>query len=80
MKFEEAKKELKNLADGKYHYIHYELEEFSSGRMKAICCLYIDPRILVKAPTWDEALKLMNRRLGNPEEVDLSEMPGEEKE
>lgn len=78
MRFEEAKKELKKLANGKYHSLKYSLTEFSKGTIEATCDLYIDPGILVSAPTWAEALKLINRKLGEPGVVDLSEMPGEE--
>ena len=79
MTFNEAKSELKKLAEGKYHNISYELTEDRRGGLEAQCHLYIDPRISSHGKTWEDALKKMRVELGlEALEVDLSEAPGEE--
>jgi len=78
MTFERAKDELKKLADGRYHAIQYQLIEDAKGSLRAECYLYIDSRISVIAPTWNEALIGMRRRLGLMPEVSLIEMPMKE--
>jgi len=81
MDFMAAKAELKKLANGKYHTIRYWLTEFASGKLEAECELYIDPQISSLGPTWEEALNKIKIKLGlGVKEIDLSEIPGEEKE
>ena len=80
MRFLEAKDELKKLAGGKYHNIGYELTEDRTGGLRAECHLYIDPRISSHGKTWEDALNKMKIELGLDEfEIDLSEVPEEEK-
>jgi hypothetical protein len=79
MTFLEAKDELKKLAEGKFHSIEYKLTEYKSGRLENECELYIDPCISTSGLTWREALDKMKQTLGIKTEVDLSEIPGEER-
>ena len=56
MKFDEAKAKLAEIADGKYHSLSYELNEYSSGELKVVCQVYIADLDYCKASTWQEAL------------------------
>lgn len=77
MTFEEAKNELKKVANGKYHSIDYQLTEFESGKIESKCTVYINPRISASDLTWNEALAKLVKKLGK-DKIDLSEIPGEE--
>ena len=78
MTFKEAKDQLKNLANGRYHAIQYQLVEYASGSLEVECYLYIDPRISVTASNWKDGLSKMRMLLNPLQKVDLSEMPEEE--
>jgi len=75
MNFITAKNKLKKLANGKYHSITYELNEYSNGKLETKCYLYIDPGISLKAPTWTEAFAKLEKYLPI---IDLTEAPTEE--
>ena len=79
MQFTDAKNKLKELANGKYHSITYELNEYSNGKLETKCYLYIDPYICFKAPTWAEAFAKLEKYLHlQPSIIDLTEAPIEE--
>ena len=55
MTFKEAKAKLKEIADGKYHSIQYELTEHEDGNLASECEIYIDKEGWYKDSTWEEA-------------------------
>jgi len=63
MKFSEAKDRLKELAGGRYHSIHFEMSEYTTGEQETECWLYIDDRCSVKGQTWEQAFCKMEERL-----------------
>ena len=77
MTFEEAKKILSDLADGKYHCIRYELVNYGNdgtGKVVAECSVYIHGYDWEKGATWREALDKMKRSI-KPEEPNKKEQP-----
>jgi len=79
MQFTDAKNKLKELANGKYHSITYELTEYSNGKLETKCHLYIDPHISFLASTWREAFTKLEEYLHpKPSIIDLTEAPIEE--
>ncbi len=56
MKFQKARKELKILAEGKYHSIKYELITSDTGKVRQECLVYIEGLPWLKGTTWHEAL------------------------
>ena len=80
MKFEEAKKELKRLAKGRYHAIQYQLTEYANGKVEAECYLYVDPHISAASSNWKDSLTKIKMKLEPSQSSELSEMPEEEEE
>ena len=79
MTFEEARKELEELADGRYYAIQYELTVFANGHKSEVeCTVYVDGlKQHFSASTWRgclDKLKLQSK-LDEPTELDLSEAP-----
>lgn len=62
MTFQEAKAKLKEVSNGRYHSIGYELTEFAAGGFETECSVYIDPGRRGTGPTFEEAFA----RLGVP--------------
>lgn len=78
MTFKEAKDKLRELAQGRYHAIEYELTEYAHGGLKAGCRLYIDPNTSTKwQPTWEMAFDELQKVLNPPklDNIDLTEAP-----
>jgi hypothetical protein len=69
MTFQEAKDKVKELANGKYHGLSIELNEFSSGEQRVECSIYITDESWYKGPTWEDAFKARERALQSPEEI-----------
>ncbi|MBW2006136.1 MAG: hypothetical protein JRI72_16345 [Deltaproteobacteria bacterium] len=58
---ERAKLRLKQLAEGRYHHLGYEVNETSSGRVGISCNVYVEDYGFFSADTWEKALeKLKN--------------------
>jgi len=58
---ERAKLRLKELAKGRYHYLGYEINETSSGRVGISCNVYIEDYGFFSADTWDKALAKLQK-------------------
>lgn len=61
MNLQQAKAELSQLANGKYHSIRYNLTEYSTGEQKQICEVYINGEDIFSAPTFRQALNLLKK-------------------
>ena len=75
MTFKDAKKELKKLADGKYHSMNYELTEYRNGDQRTQCLVYGDGYSWFSAPTWEEALAKLRKAMGLSNGIDETEAP-----
>lgn len=64
MTFEEAKAALKEMAQGRYHSISFELTEYQDGRAKPMCSVYIENLGWTSDhATFEDALQEMGRRV-----------------
>ena len=61
MTFKEAKEELKELAENKYHSLSYEHTQYADGEIKIMCRIYIKDKTWFEGTTWEEAFEAMER-------------------
>lgn len=62
-KIKSAKGQLCKLAAGKYHSLNWDIIEYSSGNIDITCRIYIHGYDFKSAPTWDEALEKMRKKV-----------------
>jgi hypothetical protein len=79
MTFQEALKELREIAGKKYHALTYELSEHFDGELEVECEVYIDGHKFFKGKTWRAALDKAREELELLNKVDLTEAPKGEK-
>jgi len=72
VKFTEAKKRLKGLAKGEYHNIEYSLTEYSDGKQKTQCRLYIGgkPFQNVTASTFEACFAQLENKLEETPDIE----------
>ena len=77
MTFQEALKELREIAGKKYHALMYDLSEHFDGEQEVECQIYIEGHSFFVAPTWRQALDKARVKLGVDEKKkpDLTEAP-----
>ena len=76
MTFQEADKELAEIAVGKYRSLTYDLSTFGSGRCEVECSVYVDGLGHHTAPTWREALDNLKAMIApKPVALDATEAP-----
>ncbi len=63
MNFLKAKKQLKSLAEGKYHTLTYSVSEYEHGGLTQTCNVYIDGISYIQGTTWEEALTKLKYQL-----------------
>lgn len=63
MNFKEAKKQLKELANGKYHSIRYEITETQHGELIQMCEVYIADCELHRGASWSKAFESLAEEL-----------------
>ena len=74
MKWMVAEMKLDALARGKFRSLSFDRTTFPDGRVETDCSIYVDPRISVFAPTWEEAFKKLRIEMGIAE-PDVEESP-----
>jgi len=74
MKFEEAKNELKKLANGDYYSISYEFSGHKDGNNDVVCCVYINDYGSCKRSNWKDVLSVMKAQIEG-RTVSSEEMP-----
>ncbi len=74
MTFEDARKELSELAHGRYHAIYYELTIFKNERVEPKCTVYVDGLKHFSAPNWRGCLDKL-RVACEKFEIDSKEAP-----
>jgi len=52
----EAKEQLKELAEGRYHHLAYEVTENGFGDVRIRCNVYLEGYGVFSADTWDKAI------------------------
>jgi hypothetical protein len=67
MTFQQAKDKVKRLAEGKYHGISFELNEFSTGEQRIECSIYIADETWYKGSSWEGAFIVRERAMQPPE-------------
>jgi len=71
MTFKNAYKELKKLANGRYHCIDFELTTYSNGDRETRCGVYIDQTEWFFRTTWKDALEALRAHLAyNPKAME----------
>ena len=63
MTFEEAKKKLKKIADGKYNRTLFSVVEYSTGSETTYCELYIDGMDIISGQTWAACFDILENKL-----------------
>jgi len=76
MTFLEAKEEVKQLANGRFHAVVYELSEHQDGTLEQTCSVYVDGQNWQVYHTWEEAISMMRKALGISN-YDFADQPGE---
>ena len=64
MTFEEARKELKELAEGEHYAMKFELSEYGTGVEEIVCSVYIHGYSYNTGRTWDKALDAIAEEMG----------------
>lgn len=67
MKMAEAKQELMEIADGRYHSIEYKIDDHGNGNASQECTVYLSDYGHFKAAQWESALaQLRSAMNGQP--------------
>jgi hypothetical protein len=82
MTFENAKKELKKIAEKKYHCIQYTLMVYGDREKKSECGVYVEGYNWHHGDCWKEAFEALQAEITGEnnikESINLEEQPGEE--
>ena len=77
MTFQEARDKLKEIAEGKYHAISYEVVVPEVSSQQSVCTIYIDGEKHYYAGTWEDAFRKRDIHLSSmPEEAIRAQQPG----
>ena len=74
MNFKEAKDKLKEIADGRYHSVFYEITERTNGTLQQQVGLYIDEVDWYSAETWEEAFELLSGRQKEIKPIEIEDI------
>jgi len=65
MEFKEANKKLKEVSQGEYRSLRFELTTFADGRTTTACQIYVNPSLSGRGSTWAEAFEKLDKEM-NP--------------
>ena len=75
MKFVEAKKRLKELANGDYHSLRYTETISHTGETIVLCEVYINGHSSRSDGTWESALAAMERQINDQQDPEYEGQP-----
>ena len=75
MTFEEAEKELAEIAKGEYHSLRYKRTTTGHGDVEAECSVYVDGVNWYSSNTWRSVLDILKKEMSVKMSIDKTEAP-----